>query len=94
MLLWSHLIQRQVAWFGGRADKLLKHYIDNRFNMTEQDLTLTILRLSKCKIDQSDSRYTNLQLTVQRKINELQLDTRVRLACGLMKIKNNEKIVE
>jgi len=61
--------------------------------MTEQDLANTVAGLSKCKINVSDNRFINLRTTVQRKMRELQLETRVRIAWGLSKIKGNTELV-
>ena len=50
--------------------------------------------MSKCRIKTGDSRYINLRMTVQRKMNELQLETRVKLAWGLVKMKDNNELVK
>lgn len=89
----NRVLYRAISSYG-RADKLLKHYIDNRFKMTEQDLVGTVVGLTKCKVKTGDSRFVNLRTTVQRKMNELQLETRVRLAWGLVKIKDNNELVK
>lgn len=61
--------------------------MESRFSITEQQLVNTVAQLSKYRVNPTDQRLINLRTTIERKMGELQLESRIRLAWSFVKMR-------
>jgi hypothetical protein len=62
-----------------KADFILKDYFSTRLKLKTRDLELFMTKLSGCKINDRDHRWINLNMTIEKYLDEFALPAKLRI---------------